>query len=56
MFLTRGAYYETATLKTIMLVAGERLHKELERDYKAMRNMIYGDIPNFEDTTGAAGG
>ena len=48
-YYAKGAHYETATLKTIMLVPGERLHKELEQDYKAMQNMIYGDIPNFED-------
>ena len=48
-YYARGAHYETATLKSIMLVPGERLHKELEQDYKAMRNMIYGPIPDFND-------
>lgn len=32
-----------------MLVPGERIHKELEDDYQAMRNMIYGNIPEFKD-------
>ena len=26
-----------------------RIHKELEDDYQAMRNMIYGNIPEFKD-------
>lgn len=32
-----------------MLVPEERIHKELEDDYQAMRNMIYGNIPEFEE-------
>ena len=38
-----------ATLETIMLVPVERIHKEIEDDYQAMRNMIYGNIPEFKD-------
>ena len=45
----KGAHYETATLENIMLVPGERIHKELEDDYQAMRNMIYGNISEFKD-------
>ena len=48
-YYAKGAHYETATLETIMLVPGERIHKELEDDYQAMRNMIYGNIPEFKD-------
>ncbi len=48
-YYAKGAHYETATLETIMLVPGERIHKELEDDYQAMRNMIYGNIPEFEE-------
>lgn len=32
-YYAKGAHYETATLETIMLVPGERIHKELEDDY-----------------------
>lgn len=48
-YYAKGAHYETATLENIMLVPGERIHKELEDDYQAMRNMIYGNIPEFKD-------
>jgi predicted nucleotidyltransferase component of viral defense system len=48
-YYVKGAHYETATLENIMLVPGERIHKELEDDYQAMRNMIYGNIPEFKD-------
>ena len=48
-YYAKGAHYETATLETIMLVPGERIHKELEDDYQDMRNMIYGNIPEFKD-------
>ena len=43
------ADYGTATLENIMLVPGERIHKKVEDDYQAMRNMIYGNIPEFKD-------
>ena len=48
-YYAKGAHYETATLENIMLVPGERINKELEDDYQAMRNMIYGNIPEFEE-------
>lgn len=48
-YYAKGAHYETATLENIMLVPGERIDKELEDDYQAMRNMIYGNIPEFKD-------
>ena len=48
-YYAKSAHYETATLETIMLVPGERIYKELEYDYQAMRNMIYGNIPEFKD-------
>lgn len=48
-YYAKGAHYETATLENIMLVPGGRIHKELEDDYQAMRNMIYGNIPEFKD-------
>ena len=38
-----------ATLETIMLVPVERIHNEIEDDYQAMRNMIYGNITEFKD-------
>ena len=48
-YYAKSAHYETATLGTIMLVPGERIHKVLKEDYQAMRNMIYGKIPEYEE-------
>ena len=48
-YYAKGAHYETATLGSIILLPGESIHKALAEDYQAMRNMIYGDIPDFED-------
>lgn len=47
-YYARNAHYETATLGSIMLVPGERLHKLLAEDYRAMHNMIYGKIPEYD--------
>jgi len=48
-YYAKAAHYETATLGTIMLVPGEGLHKTLKADYQAMRNMIYGNMPEYEE-------
>lgn len=48
-YYAKGAHYETATLSSIALLPGEEMHKALAEDYRAMRNMIYGNIPDFED-------
>ncbi len=46
-YYAKSAHYETATLKEIALLPPERLLKDLESDYAAMKNMIYGDMPDF---------
>jgi hypothetical protein len=48
-YYAKSAHYETATLGGIQLLPGDRLMKELSDDYQAMRNMIYGKIPEFEE-------
>ena len=48
-YYAKGAHYETATLGSIMILPGESIHKALAEDYQAMRNMIYGAAPDFED-------
>lgn len=48
-YYAKSAHYETATLGSIMLVPGERIHKVLKEDYQAMRNMIYGNMPEYEE-------
>ena len=48
-YYSKVAHYETATLSRINLMPKETVLKELQNDYQAMKNMIYGDIPEFED-------
>ena len=48
-YYAKGAHYETATLGSIMLAPGENLRKALEEDYQAMRNVIYGKMPEYEE-------
>lgn len=47
-YYAKSAHYETATLKEIRLVPPNWLMKPLENDYTAMKNMIYGEMPDFE--------
>ena len=47
--MPRGAHYETATLESIELMPREAVLAVLQEDYQAMRNMIYGNIPEFEE-------
>lgn len=48
-YYAKGAHYETATLRSIELLPRKSLCSALQEDYQAMKNMIYGDIPKFED-------
>ncbi|MBR3248176.1 MAG: nucleotidyl transferase AbiEii/AbiGii toxin family protein [Clostridiales bacterium] len=48
-YYSKGAHYDTATLRDIMLIPKESLIPELRDDYKAMQNMIYGEVPLFDD-------
>ena len=48
-YYSKGAHYETATLTDIMLIPGDSIIPALRADYKAMKNMIYGEIPEFEE-------
>lgn len=51
-YYAKSAHYETATLGSIMLVPGERIHKALKEDYQAMHNMIYGKMLEYEEIIG----
>ncbi len=42
------ANYKTATSGTFRLISSEERIEELEQDYDAMHNMIYGNYPSFE--------
>ncbi len=48
-YYSKNAHYETATLGSIELIPKENTLGMLKGDYAAMHNMIYGDIPEFED-------
>ena len=48
-YYSKGAHYETATLSSIELLPREDIIKELIADYEAMKNMIYGNIPRFDE-------
>ena len=46
-YYAKSAHYETATIDKVMLVPRDEILKELEKDYKAMGIMFYGDVPEF---------
>ena len=48
-YYAKGAHYETATLRIIDLLPRESVLSALQEDYQAMSNMIYGNIPEFEE-------
>ena len=48
-YYAKAAHYETATLENIVLIPNKTVCTELEKDYAAMQNMIYGEIPDFEE-------
>ena len=48
-YYAKGAHYETATLNSIELLPREDIIKELIDDYELMKNMIYGNIPSFDE-------
>ena len=48
-YYAKGANYETATLKDIVLLPKQEIVRALKEDYHAMRNMIYGEMPTFEE-------
>lgn len=47
-YYAKSAHYETATLMYISLVPAEHILDDVKKDYAAMKNMIYGDYPEFE--------
>ena len=48
-YYTKNAHYESATLNRIELLPKEKVLDALREDYQAMRNMIYGNVPEFEE-------
>ena len=48
-YYAKGAHYETATLAEISLIPAEYIMDDVKSDYAAMKNMIYGEYPYFDD-------
>lgn len=49
-FYPRGwARYDLAAPGTLKLVPSDKVLSDLEKDYRAMQTMIFGEIPNFAD-------
>ena len=45
----KWARYEDALVRSLKLVPREYRFSEIEKDYKAMAEMIYGEYPTFEE-------
>ena len=48
-YYAKSAHYETATLKSVQLIPAIHILEDLRKDYAAMKNMIYGDYPEFDE-------
>ena len=48
-YYAKGAHYETATLSSIELLPRKTVLNALQEDYQAMKNLIYGTMPEFEE-------
>lgn len=48
-FASAWAHYETAKVGTLVLVPPKKIRDDLEKDYKQMNEMFFGDVPKFED-------
>ena len=48
-YYAKSAHYEKATLKDISLIPADYIMDSVRQDYSAMKNMIYGEYPKFED-------
>ena len=47
-YYSKNSHYETATLKDISLIPAKHVMNSVEEDYIAMKNMIYGEYPEFD--------
>ena len=48
-YVSKSAHYDTAKLGTIQLIPSNENILLLEKDYKKMGDMLFGEIPIFED-------
>ena len=48
-YYAKNAHYESATLADISLIPAYHIMDAVKSDYAAMKNMIYGEYPSFEE-------
>lgn len=48
-YYAKSSHYETATLENISLIPDKHILEAVKKDYDAMKNMIYGKYPSFEE-------
>ena len=48
-YYTKSSHYETATLDAISLIPAKHILEAVKKDYVAMKNMIYGNYPSFDE-------
>lgn len=48
-YYAKSSHYETATLENISLIPAKHILEAVKKDYDAMKNMIYGKYPSFEE-------
>ena len=48
-YYAKSAHYESATLSRISLLPAEHIIDAVRSDYAAMKNMIYGKYPSFDE-------
>lgn len=48
-YYAKAAHYDKATLSEISLVPANHIIDAVREDYAAMKNMIYGDYPDFDN-------
>ena len=48
-YYAKSAHYESASLSQISLIPADHIMDAVKADYAAMKNMIYGDYPGFDD-------
>ena len=55
-YYAKNASYETAQIGTLRLVPDEAAVKDLRVDYDHMKDMIYGEIPSFDEIMASIAG
>ena len=51
-FASAWARYDTAKVGSLVLVPPHNILEDLEKDYKQMNEMFFGDVPSFKEIIG----